>query len=246
MIIRSEMAPSHKTVTGVDRRCCARAIYRSSLASLPISFISIQEWSVSVRRSFMWLNYFLNHFQESTTQKIPIRNEEDSAIKDEMNVESSVPENPLMKKVSLALKVVLWFALWGIFVELQFGAVYLICSMFLFIYLGTRTNKKKSEPSAYSVFNENCERIQGTYTAEQFESQVLHRPPPLSQSSWHGWCGNSCLPCILLLRCDNHVCKGIVDELWNMSEHCSFDLGGGFLYQRSCCVSRSGSHVYPM
>ena len=29
-------------------------------------------------------------------------------------------------------------------------------------------------PSAYSVFNDNCERLDGTFTAEQFEKQMRH------------------------------------------------------------------------
>ncbi|XP_041354880.1 SAYSvFN domain-containing protein 1-like [Gigantopelta aegis] len=71
------------------------------------------------------------------------------------------------------LKVVLWFVLWAIFLELQFGAVYFVVSLLFIIYRTTRTGPKKTgDLSAYSVFNPNCERIDGTFTAEQFEKEL--------------------------------------------------------------------------
>ena len=35
--------------------------------------------------------------------------------------------------------------------------------------------KKDGELSAYSVFNPNCEQLEGTFTAEQFERELLHK-----------------------------------------------------------------------
>ena len=35
--------------------------------------------------------------------------------------------------------------------------------------------KRAGEISAYSVFNPNCETIEGTFTAEQFERELLHK-----------------------------------------------------------------------
>ena len=35
--------------------------------------------------------------------------------------------------------------------------------------------RNKDEPSAYSVFNPNCESIDGTLTAEQFENEIRHK-----------------------------------------------------------------------
>lgn len=76
------------------------------------------------------------------------------------------------------LKLLLWVLLWAIFIELQFGAVFFAISALLFIYWNTRTNKTNSTTlSAYSVFNPNCERLQGTLTAEQLEQVLLHRRP---------------------------------------------------------------------
>jgi len=76
----------------------------------------------------------------------------------------------------LALKVILWLLLFGLFVELEFGMVFVVLSAFGFIYLSTSTRRRKSkEMSAYSVFNEGCERLDGTFTAEQFENELRHR-----------------------------------------------------------------------
>ena len=41
--------------------------------------------------------------------------------------------------------------------------------------------RQKGELSAYSVFNENMERIDGTFTAEQFEERMIYgRKPAMS------------------------------------------------------------------
>ena len=36
--------------------------------------------------------------------------------------------------------------------------------------------RKAGEMSAYSVFNPNCESIDGTLTAQQFEREIRHGP----------------------------------------------------------------------
>ena len=74
-------------------------------------------------------------------------------------------------------KFVVWFCLWGFFVSIEFGAVYLVASGFLLlcVNLGNRS-RKSGEMSAYSVFNKNCEAIDGTLTAEQFEREIRLGP----------------------------------------------------------------------
>ncbi|XP_078276270.1 SAYSvFN domain-containing protein 1 [Rhinoraja longicauda] len=76
------------------------------------------------------------------------------------------------------LKVLLWLVLLGLFIELEFGLVYFVFSMFYWIYIGTRapSEKKQGEVSAYSVFNPGCKAIQGSITAEQFERELQYRP----------------------------------------------------------------------
>jgi len=72
----------------------------------------------------------------------------------------------------------LYFTLWLIgyllFLEFGFGIVYLTSSIIgvVFCNLGTR---EKGTLSAYSVFNPNFERLDGTFSSDDFERNVLHR-----------------------------------------------------------------------
>ena len=69
----------------------------------------------------------------------------------------------------------LWLVLWGLSIEYEFGLVYFIVSMFYWLYFSmTIKSTDDKSPSAYSVFNKNYERIDGTFTAEQFEKQMKH------------------------------------------------------------------------
>ncbi|EFN78527.1 Uncharacterized protein C6orf64, partial [Harpegnathos saltator] len=73
------------------------------------------------------------------------------------------------------LYFMLWVTLYAIAVEYEFGAVYFILSTLIFIWLNTRSGpKQKGEPSAYSVFNPNCEAIEGTLDASQFEREIRY------------------------------------------------------------------------
>ena len=77
-------------------------------------------------------------------------------------------------------KLVGWICLWGLFIAVGFGAVFLVVSALLFIYFSTRKNSGQSgqdkQLSAYSVFNPNFERLDGTLTAEQFEKELKFGP----------------------------------------------------------------------
>jgi len=75
---------------------------------------------------------------------------------------------------TIVLKFLLWVGLMTIFVKLQFGAVFFIISVFYLICTNLRSRpKQEGEPSAYSVFNPNCEPIDGTIKAEDLEKQLL-------------------------------------------------------------------------
>lgn len=59
--------------------------------------------------------------------------------------------------------------------EYEFGAVYFVLSALVFICLNTRSGpKRRGELSAYSVFNPNCEAIEGTLDASQFENEIRY------------------------------------------------------------------------
>ena len=77
--------------------------------------------------------------------------------------------------VCLAVKLVVWLILWSWFIKCGFGAVFFIVSLICFVWVNTNTKPRElGVPSAYSVFNRNCERIDGTFTAEQFEKELRH------------------------------------------------------------------------
>lgn len=100
-------------------------------------------------------------------------------IQTNVNQRVAIQDSPLpsvrLKLLILFLKAVLWLTLWMLFIHLEFGAVYLIISLLILIYRNTSTIRRNIyTPSAYSVFNPNCERIDGTFTSEQFEKELRY------------------------------------------------------------------------
>lgn len=70
-----------------------------------------------------------------------------------------------------------------LFVRIEFGAVFFVCSALYFIFTNLRNiPRKPGELSAYSVFNPNCESIDGTLKAEQFESELRYGAGAVRQS----------------------------------------------------------------
>ncbi|EDV24059.1 uncharacterized protein TRIADDRAFT_18070, partial [Trichoplax adhaerens] len=60
------------------------------------------------------------------------------------------------------LKWIIWASLMAFFVEIQFGSVFLIISMFYLVITNTSTNGRKGgKLSPYSVFNPDCKVIDG-------------------------------------------------------------------------------------
>lgn len=77
----------------------------------------------------------------------------------------------------ISLKFSLWLLVWNFFIELRFGSVFFVVSFLFFIYFTTQSKPRTDgSPSAYSVFNPNCESIDGTLKAEQFESELRYGP----------------------------------------------------------------------
>uniref|UniRef100_A0A182LX63 SAYSvFN domain-containing protein n=1 Tax=Anopheles culicifacies TaxID=139723 RepID=A0A182LX63_9DIPT len=91
---------------------------------------------------------------------------------------SNEPEQPEAKPrswltyLTYLVYFLFWVTLYAIAIELRFGVVFLMLSALFGIYFNTRTKKAPGEISAYSVFNENCEAIDGTLKAEQFEREI--------------------------------------------------------------------------
>lgn len=89
------------------------------------------------------------------------------AVKELLNLN----KGPTFKVI--AVKIIVWLLTWALFIKFEFGAIFFLVSLMYFIYYNTRTGSKNAnEPSAYSVFNPDCQRIAGTFTAEQFEQQL--------------------------------------------------------------------------
>ncbi|XP_016952612.1 uncharacterized protein LOC108026264 [Drosophila biarmipes] len=84
-------------------------------------------------------------------------------------------ENNALKYTLWAVYLLFWITLYVIAIKLSFGLVFLMLSALFGIYFNTRTEpKKRNEMSAYSVFNKNCESIDGTLKAEQFEREIRY------------------------------------------------------------------------
>ena len=86
---------------------------------------------------------------------------------------SEEPNEQVLFRFILFLKLLLWILLWGFFIQIEFGTVFFFVSLFYWVYVSMQSGTRKPwEPSAYSVFNENCEAIDGTLNAEQFEREL--------------------------------------------------------------------------
>lgn len=108
---------------------------------------------------------------------------ESSCIKEYSYVEKPKEKTRLQKlldlipkNVQLLVFALTWTSLWCLFIHLQFGAVYFAVSLLIIMYYSMRTERDPSHLSAYSVFNPNFERIDGTFTAEQFEKELRFGP----------------------------------------------------------------------
>ncbi|XP_012528375.1 uncharacterized protein LOC105832189 [Monomorium pharaonis] len=112
---------------------------------------------------------------EESTKEEQVKLCEQSADVEEDIQEEDVQEShgTMLNRVIYLLYFLLWFTLYIIALEYEFGAVYFVLSALVFICLNTRSGPKRhGEPSAYSVFNPNCEAIEGTLDASQFEKEI--------------------------------------------------------------------------
>lgn len=118
---------------------------------------------------------FCTSFVTSKESGIGATNKLENEASEQMQTNSSVSCKKPWNWTQLTLTILMWIFAWLFCIEHQFGAVFFVVSMIFFIYYNTRTGRKeKNRLSAYSVFNPNCERIDGTFTSEQFEKELLH------------------------------------------------------------------------
>lgn len=101
--------------------------------------------------------------------------EQQLEIEDAEDVSSVDSKSTVLTRVIYLLYFLLWITLYAIALEYEFGAVYFVLSALVFICVNTRSGpKRRGEPSAYSVFNPNCEAIEGTLDASQFEREIRY------------------------------------------------------------------------
>ncbi|CAB3386765.1 Hypothetical predicted protein [Cloeon dipterum] len=82
-----------------------------------------------------------------------------------------------IKRGTTLLLALLWLTLLLASYQLELALAYCLISAIFFVYMCTRTRPRKpNEPSAYSVFNPNCQAIDGSLTAEQFEREIRGGP----------------------------------------------------------------------
>eukprot|EP01041_Mallomonas_annulata_P013994 gene13994-29784_t len=68
---------------------------------------------------------------------------------------------------------IIWLTFFSVFNYNECGSIWIILSLFVAIFMNLG-ERKEGELSAYSVFNTGCQRLLGTMTAEQFESEIRH------------------------------------------------------------------------
>lgn len=101
--------------------------------------------------------------------------EEDILNEDVQEETGEKSRSTVLTRLIYLLYFLLWVTLYVIALKYEFGAVYFVLSALIFICLNTRSGpKRRGEPSAYSVFNPNCEAIEGTLDASQFEKEIRY------------------------------------------------------------------------
>ncbi len=98
--------------------------------------------------------------------------DEDVEEEEEEEQQSICPQTPLDAAI-LLVKVLIWLNLFYLAVYVEFGAIFVLTSGFAFIWLNLG-RRRRGAPSAYSVFNPNCEAIDGTLTGEQIDQNIRH------------------------------------------------------------------------
>ncbi|XP_033323854.1 SAYSVFN motif domain containing 1 [Megalopta genalis] len=123
-------------------------------------------------------------WNQNSTVKDPLLSPPPEDVEDLQDAESSCsddsldqPQYTLLRKAMYLLCFLLWAVLYTIAIEVQFGAIYFIVSILIFIWVNTHSRPRKpGELSPYSVFNPQCKAIDGTLNAEQFEREIRYGP----------------------------------------------------------------------
>ena len=116
------------------------------------------------------LQRVLKHQQTATSLNNNSDNDDDDYDDDAIKSENNGFDK--LTKINFILKFLLWLVLFIIFIKIEFGVVYFIISLIVGIYINTSKSRKKGILSAYSVFNPNFERLNGTFTSDHVEKSI--------------------------------------------------------------------------
>lgn len=84
----------------------------------------------------------------------------------------------------IALKVLLWALLQALFAHVGFGIPFFVVACLYGMWAGTSQRQRlPGQKSAYSVFNEGCEAIDGSLDAEEMTRQMLYGPAALAMAA---------------------------------------------------------------
>ncbi|XP_058115944.1 SAYSvFN domain-containing protein 1 [Anopheles ziemanni] len=112
------------------------------------------------------------HIATSPNRNVSESEELDQTLEEIDQPEPEEKPRSFLTYVTYLVYFLFWATLYAIAIELRFGVVFLMLSALFGIYFNTRTKRAPGEISAYSVFNKNCEAIDGTLKAEQFEREI--------------------------------------------------------------------------
>ena len=132
------------------------------------------EQDTAERKSRLWNFLTFKYFRRSESS-VPETKNSNQFENDNEQFEESKPWT-IIDYAIFVVKLMMWVIGQLVFNVLGFGIVYFTTSLFALIWLNLGTKKRKQgELSAYSVFNENCQNIEGTLTGEQFDAEIRHK-----------------------------------------------------------------------
>ena len=105
-----------------------------------------------------------------------------SSKKESKNEEEIEEKESVRDWKIIAIKFLIWLTLFVIFIRLEFGAIYFIVSLLYLMWYSLDSRRRRNELSAYSVFNPNFEKIQGTFSGEDYDRQLRRGGSPLFSS----------------------------------------------------------------
>ncbi|CAF0831831.1 unnamed protein product [Rotaria sordida] len=112
-----------------------------------------------------------------SSERKPQEEKEEKEEKEEEAEEQSISSWKI-----ILLKFFIWLILLLIFIRLEFGVIYFIISLLYLMWSNLGSRRRRNQLSAYSVFNPNFEKIQGTFSAEDYDRQLRRGGSPFFSS----------------------------------------------------------------